>query len=341
MIRSIKLISSFRSIDRSPAQPIILLSIFFSSTQTPGPSVSEDPSNLVSPLLALLHRFIPHELRGVSSPSQLSLSRLSGALTNVVYLVRCPPYPSDEREEEQTGWRLFPRVNWQGRPASRKLILRIYGVGVDRFVQRDRELVWMNRLSRMNVGPKLVGCFGNGRLEEFVDSDTLTSPQVREPATSVQIAAEMARFHLVGSSGSAGGRGSAGSIGAASPELRGRSPRLDAKSPKIDPLRSPRIDPLKSPALNPRGAGSADGSEIWSRLDSWFTLAADAATELSSRSSSESKILEKVGSWKVWKDEVEWIKKVAGKVASPVVFSHNDLQYGNILRRKGDGSLMV
>lgn len=310
------------------------------------PRFSDYPSNteLAVALFPVLKRFLPKELVGVTSPSQITLVRLSGAYTNCVFMVRCPPFPADEAPEESGGWSLFPRFNWQGRPASRKLILRIYGVGVDRFVQRERELVWMNRLSRMGVGPKLVGCFGNGRLEEFVDSDTLTSPQVKEEAISMQVAAEMARFHLIGSSAPPGAerRGSGGSLGYASPEMRATRTGTTGtlKSPRLDAVRSPRLEPVRSPSLGPQGRPD-DGCEMWDRLEKWLKLAEQARGELEARSEREKAKLATVGPWAFWAKQIEWVRDEVAKLKCLVVFSHNDMQYGNILRRKTDGSLIV
>jgi thiamine kinase-like enzyme len=55
----------------------------------------------------------------------------------------------------------------------------------------------------------------------------------------------------------------------------------------------------------------------------------------------EQEQLKMVGPWEDWKKEVEWIRDMAAELGSLVVFAHNDLQYGNVLRRKGDGSLMM
>lgn len=70
-------------------------------------------------------------------------------------------------------------------------------MGVDQLVDREKELAWLARLGRLNLGPRLLGIFGNGRLEEYVDSVTLTHQDIREPTTSQQIAQCVARQHAI------------------------------------------------------------------------------------------------------------------------------------------------
>jgi thiamine kinase-like enzyme len=73
----------------------------------------------------------------------------------------------------------------------------VYGVGVDQLIDREKELAWLARLGRLGLGPRLLGIFGNGRLEEYVDSVTLTHQDIREPTISQQIAQCMARQHAI------------------------------------------------------------------------------------------------------------------------------------------------
>jgi thiamine kinase-like enzyme len=102
----------------------------------------------------------------------LTLTRLSGAMTNQMFIANC----------NET-----------------RVLLRIYGNGTDAFFDRERETDLMQIMSALNVGPRLLGMFHNGRVEEFLDARTLTPTDLRDPDISVKIAAKLFDLHsLVG-----------------------------------------------------------------------------------------------------------------------------------------------
>ncbi|KAF4587124.1 choline kinase [Ophiocordyceps camponoti-floridani] len=104
----------------------------------------------------------------------ISVERLSGALTNAVYVVT----PSPDL----------------GRAPSR-ILLRIYGPQVEHLIDRDNELKVLQRLARNKIGPRLLGTFKNGRFEHFFNAITLRPLDLREPETSRQIAKRMRELH--------------------------------------------------------------------------------------------------------------------------------------------------
>lgn len=108
----------------------------------------------------------------------ISVQRLSGALTNAVYVVTPP--------ED-----MAPAFEGQKPPS--KLLLRLYGPHVD--IDRDNELRVLRRLARKKIGPRLLGTFQNGRFEQFFEATTLTRATMREPDTSKQIAKRMRELH--------------------------------------------------------------------------------------------------------------------------------------------------
>jgi choline kinase len=117
----------------------------------------------------------------------IDVERLSGALTNAVYVVSPPkdlPQPSSSNGSGAVSKR---------RP--QKLLLRIYGPQVEHLIDREKELGILRRLARKKIGPRLLGTFRNGRFEEFFDSTTLTSADLRVPETSKQIAKRMRELH--------------------------------------------------------------------------------------------------------------------------------------------------
>ncbi|KAI0464402.1 hypothetical protein LJB42_002016 [Komagataella kurtzmanii] len=112
------------------------------------------------------HRLVPTE----NVIKELKLTRISGALTNSIYKVTYKHY--------------YP------------LLLRIYGPNVESLIDRDTELKILFKLAKNNIGAKLLGCFTNGRFEEFLNhSVTLVKEQLREPKISRMIARRMKELH--------------------------------------------------------------------------------------------------------------------------------------------------
>jgi choline kinase len=110
---------------------------------------------------------------------RISVQRLSGALTNAVYVVT----PPDDLEKVH------------GKKLPSKLLLRIYGPNVEQLIDRDVELGVLKRLARKKIGPRLLGTFRNGRFEEYFNSTTLTAENLREPETFKSIAKRMRELH--------------------------------------------------------------------------------------------------------------------------------------------------
>ncbi|KAI9816658.1 MAG: hypothetical protein M1832_005044 [Thelocarpon impressellum] len=130
-------------------------------------------------------RNVPQDLAG-----EVSVERLSGALTNAVYVVAPPKdLPPPQRQESDSNLTLG------GRRAPPKLLLRIYGPQVEQLIDRESELQILRRLARKSIGPRLLGTFKNGRFEQFFNAQTLTAHDLRVPATSVQIAKRMRELH--------------------------------------------------------------------------------------------------------------------------------------------------
>lgn len=99
----------------------------------------------------------------------IQLDRISGALTNCIYKVTYKDY--------------YP------------LLLRLYG-DVENIIDRKTELDILTRLSQKNIGPRLLGCFSNGRFEEFLNNSiTLNKYHIREARISRMIARRMKELH--------------------------------------------------------------------------------------------------------------------------------------------------
>lgn len=83
----------------------------------------------------------------VDDMNALQVIPLKGAMTNEVY-----------------------QLNWPTRNGDhlRKVLVRIYGEGVEVFFNRDDEIRTFECMSKHGQGPRLLGRFPDGRVEEFI-----------------------------------------------------------------------------------------------------------------------------------------------------------------------------
>ncbi|KAK3010847.1 hypothetical protein RJ639_012003 [Escallonia herrerae] len=109
----------------------------------------------------------------VADLEALQVVPLKGAMTNEVYQIKWPT----------------------SRQRSRKVLVRIYGEGVDVFFDREQEIRTFEFMSRQGQGPRFLGRFSNGRVEEFIHARTLSAFDLRDPEISALIAAKMKEFH--------------------------------------------------------------------------------------------------------------------------------------------------
>ncbi|XP_076909584.1 putative choline kinase 3 [Bidens hawaiensis] len=128
------------------------------------------PEELVKLLLSLAANW-----GDVFDISKLKVVHLSGAMTNVVYRITWPKGATENDE--------------------RQVLVRIYGEGSDVFFDREEEIRTFESISTLKYGPRLLGQFPEGRVEEFIHAKTLSASDLRDPEISALIAAKMREFH--------------------------------------------------------------------------------------------------------------------------------------------------
>ncbi|RLN29749.1 putative choline kinase 2 isoform X1 [Panicum miliaceum] len=96
-------------------------------------------------------------------------------MTNEVYQARWPT-SGEERE-------------------ARTVLVRLYGEGVELFFDREDDVRTFECMSRHGHGPRLLGRFPNGRVEEFIHARTLSAADLRDPEISAIIATKLREFH--------------------------------------------------------------------------------------------------------------------------------------------------
>lgn len=118
----------------------------------------------------------------LDSGDDITVERLSGALTNAVYVVT-PPEVLPSSTEHVT----------KKKPT--KLLLRIYGPNAENLIDRDIELGVLKRLARKKIGPRLLGTFTNGRFEQYFNAEPLNPGALRDQDISQKIAKRMRELH--------------------------------------------------------------------------------------------------------------------------------------------------
>ncbi|KAJ1382233.1 Protein kinase-like domain superfamily [Sesbania bispinosa] len=89
------------------------------------------------------------------------------------------------------------QIKWQttADETSRKVLVRIYGEGTEIFFDREDEVRAFEFISKNGQGPRLLGRFAQGRIEEFIRARTLSASDLRDASISALIAAKMKEFH--------------------------------------------------------------------------------------------------------------------------------------------------
>ncbi|KAJ5259440.1 hypothetical protein N7478_012421 [Penicillium angulare] len=121
---------------------------------------------------------------------EIEVVRLSGAMTNAIYVVTPPKHFYNLNPKAENG-----STALVARKPPPKLLLRIYGPQVDHLIDRENELSILRRLGRKNIGPRVLGTFLNGRFEEYFEARPLTFKELRIPETAKQIAKRMRELH--------------------------------------------------------------------------------------------------------------------------------------------------
>ncbi|XP_019152821.1 PREDICTED: probable choline kinase 3 [Ipomoea nil] len=111
-----------------------------------------------------------------TDPDTINVELMSGAMTNAVFQISWPA-----KTEKVT----------------RRVLGRVYGVGVEHFFDRVDEIRTFEFLSSKGHGPKLLGKSAEGRIEQFIEARTLSADDLRDPEVSTLIAGKLRQFHSI------------------------------------------------------------------------------------------------------------------------------------------------
>ncbi|EYB97905.1 hypothetical protein Y032_0135g1883 [Ancylostoma ceylanicum] len=139
-----------------------------------------DPSNVDSNIVTKARSLCAHYVGGAwrdVDNSQFLLSKMSGGLTNLVFVCSLAPE--------------VPKVGSE----PRSVLLRIQ-TQTDT-LQLMREIAVFTVLSAHGYGPKLLGVFSGGRIEEFIPSRTLTTEEMSDARFAPSLATLNAKLNNI------------------------------------------------------------------------------------------------------------------------------------------------
>ncbi|KAF6204214.1 hypothetical protein GE061_002554 [Apolygus lucorum] len=195
------------------------------------------------------------------TPQDVTVKRLSGGLSNILYHVELNS-PEDATRPKQVLLRLYGQTHGEG--ALENLIT---------------ESVIFTLLSERKIGPKLFGIFPGGRIEEYLPASPLKPEEMSDPELNPLVAEKVAAVHCM----------------------------------NVPINKEPRW--------------------IWDTIQRWLNTIEDTTP---SNNPIEQELLTHD-----LQGELDWLKSHLSKVPSPVVFCHNDLQQGNILRHNASRDQIV
>ncbi|CAN6441867.1 unnamed protein product [Victoria cruziana] len=76
-------------------------------------------------------------------------------------------------------------------------MVRVYGPNTEYVIDRNRELQAISCLSAAGFGPTLLGVFGNGMVQSYINALTLSQSDMRKPKLAAEIARKLRSFHQV------------------------------------------------------------------------------------------------------------------------------------------------
>ncbi|KAF7455801.1 choline kinase [Cryptosporidium felis] len=78
-----------------------------------------------------------------------------------------------------------------------RILFRIYGKHVGKFYDSKVELEVFRYLSRIKIAPNLIADFPEGRIEEFIDGEPLTTSQLQLTHISAEVARNLGLLHVI------------------------------------------------------------------------------------------------------------------------------------------------
>ena len=146
------------------------------------PSAILDMSSVRDKGQSALHSSIEQIARKIcggnwaNDASKVTMTPITGGISNVLYLVT---------------------LNESGNIREEKVVVRLFGLGTEKFTDRSVENIIFAELSKKNQSPKLLGLFNDGRVEGYLDSRPLEPDEFTDEAIYPKLARAAADIHTL------------------------------------------------------------------------------------------------------------------------------------------------
>lgn len=136
-------------------------------------------------VLSIISRFFPLEWKNLK-PADISLTRPQSGANNEVYFVsRLVP---GHEEPDKLLLRKFSSISAGHEAKDKKPAGGMRATPLE-------QMVMMTELADRGLGPKVLGVFEDGRLEELIDCHMISLDEARDPLIEADIATNLARIH--------------------------------------------------------------------------------------------------------------------------------------------------
>ncbi|KAG9127979.1 hypothetical protein FRC07_006573 [Ceratobasidium sp. 392] len=245
---------------------------------------------------------VPTWTSAALEPEHVKIFKVSGALTNAVFFIsysgNAPPTSASVPQSSASS---TPHLSHRSSSTfqtstPRTVLLRIYGPSSSTLISRTDELHTLHILSSVyRIGPRVLGTFQNGRVEEWFDSSALTAEDLRDPVVSRWIGMRMRELHSVDV------------LGVVGPTWNGQESILNN-------------------VLSWRGAAQEVLNMLNAKENKLEILPGHFWHGLREK-------LDLTRFMRAWDAYWAWLQKWEEEYGkSEMVFAHNDTQYGNLLR---------
>ncbi|XP_060175642.1 probable ethanolamine kinase isoform X1 [Lycium barbarum] len=246
--------------------------------------------------------------------SHFSVETVSGGITNL--LLKVSVREDDGKNESMT--------------------VRLYGPNTECVINRERELQAIQYLSAAGFGAKLLGVFGNGIVQSFIDARTLTPSDLRNPKLAAEIAKQLRKFHQVEIPGSK------------EPQVWNDVLKFFTKgasftehSPVILYYREiihPRLDNMYGPSslTDWKACTELTATTKDPLMRECFSIFIASTLQFDD---GEKKIKYETILFQEVHNEIIELKELTDRLNAPVVFAHNDLLSGNLMLNEDKGKL--
>ncbi|GAA5936832.1 uncharacterized protein JCM15063_000074 [Sporobolomyces koalae] len=168
-----------------------------STSQARSPTDDSPPFSPLSPATVFQELEKSRHAASTPTPADVHPDSLENPATPSASIAALPALDDPRRDRDASSSTTRPATE-QILFSAPTLLLRIYGPSSGSLISRRNELHILHTLSsQYGIGPRVLGTFANGRVEEYFHSRALVKEEMRDPRISRWIGRRMRELHSV------------------------------------------------------------------------------------------------------------------------------------------------